>query len=329
MAEDTGAALLAAAGAGDASQVHALLHQGADPGHQGQGGQTPLMAAAAAGDAESVAALLSAGAPWHELDEDGCCAGEYASGSGHVEVVRQLLDWAVRAELVLGAASRRASAAPAPGPQGYLQERATYRDGQLVDAEGEAVMMTWEAPLMREHARILCAAKGRAARVLNVGFGLGIIDGYIAELAPARHTIVEAHPDVLAHMAARGWTRRPGVSVVPGRWQDVIADLGPFDGVFFDTYGEYAEDMREFHAHLPRLLSPGGVYSFFNGLCPDNIFFNMVQGEVVKLELARLGLETQYRAMPMDTSDGSIWKGIRNRYWHLPVYMVPTCTLKA
>lgn len=101
----------------------------------------------------------AAGAPWHELDEDGCCAGEYASGSGHVEVVRQLLDWAVRAELVLGAASRRASAAPAPGPQGYLQERATYRDGQLVDAEGEAVMMTWEAPLMREHARILCAAK--------------------------------------------------------------------------------------------------------------------------------------------------------------------------
>lgn len=53
-----GAALLAAAGAGDASQVHALLHQGADPGHQGQGGQTPLMAAAAAGDGESVAALL-------------------------------------------------------------------------------------------------------------------------------------------------------------------------------------------------------------------------------------------------------------------------------
>lgn len=88
--------------------------------------------------------------------------------------------------------------------------------------------------------------------MLNVGFGLGIIDGYIAELAPARHTIVEAHPDVLAHMAARGWTHRPGVSVVPGRWQDVIADLGPFDGVFFDTYGEYAEDMREFHAHLPR-----------------------------------------------------------------------------
>lgn len=45
--------------------------------------------------------------------------------------------------------------------------------------------------------------------------------------------------------------------------------------------------MRLNPTSLIRLLSPGGVYSFFNGLCPDNIFFNMVQGEVVKLELAR------------------------------------------
>lgn len=130
-------------------------------------------------------------------------------------------------------------------------------------------------------------AQGAAARVLNVGFGLGIIDGYIQELGPAEHVIVEAHPDVLAHMRQTGWEAKPGVRVVAGRWQDVVEQLGPFDGVFFDTYGEYAEDMREFHAHLPRLLAPGGVYSFFNGLCPDNLFFNMVQSELVKTELAR------------------------------------------
>jgi protein arginine N-methyltransferase 2 len=38
-------------------------------------------------------------------------------------------------------------------------------------------------------------------------------------------------------------------------------------GIFFDTYGEYYEDMREFHDHLPKLLKPDGVYSYFNGLC--------------------------------------------------------------
>lgn len=33
--------------------------------------------------------------------------------------------------------------------------------------------------------------------------------------------------------------------------------------------------------------------------------------------------------MPMDASDAAIWQGVRHRYWHLPVYMVPTCRLVA
>lgn len=115
-----------------------------------------------------------AGAPWHDLDEDGYSAGEYASGSGHVAVTRQLLDWAMRAELILGAAARRASAAAPPSDQGYLSERLVYRDGQLLDEQGEAVMMDWEAPLMREHARIICRGK---ARVVRGGDWPGAVEG--------------------------------------------------------------------------------------------------------------------------------------------------------
>lgn len=33
--------------------------------------------------------------------------------------------------------------------------------------------------------------------------------------------------------------------------------------------------------------------------------------------------------MPIDASADSIWEGVKNRYWHLPVYFVPTCTLVA
>ena len=36
-----------------------------------------------------------------------------------------------------------------------------------------------------------------------------------------------------------------------------------------------------------RLLRPGGVYSFFNGLAPDNMFFHLVYGEIARLELGR------------------------------------------
>lgn len=36
-----------------------------------------------------------------------------------------------------------------------------------------------------------------------------------------------------------------------------------------------------------RLLRPGGVYSFFNGLAPDNMFFHLVYGEIARRELGR------------------------------------------
>lgn len=31
----------------------------------------------------------------------------------------------------------------------------------------------------------------------------------------------------------------------------------------------------------------------------------------------------------MDASSDEIWKGVKNKYWHLPMYMVPTCKLPA
>lgn len=77
--------------------------------------------------------------------------------------------------------------------------------------------------------------------MLNVGFGLGIIDTYIQSHNPVKHTIIEAHPDVYAHMLAEGWDKKPGVTIVFGRWQDAVRDgkLEAYDGIFFDTYGEF------------------------------------------------------------------------------------------
>jgi hypothetical protein len=33
-----------------------------------------------------------------------------------------------------------------------------------------------------------------------------------------------------------GWDQKPGVRIVFGRWQDVLPQLGTYDGIFFDTY---------------------------------------------------------------------------------------------
>lgn len=88
--------LLEAARAADVVRVYSLLEQGADPGHQDEeGGVSLLMAAAEAGSAEAVGLLLAAGAPWQAQDKEGYTAGDYASGSRHSAILRQLLDWAV------------------------------------------------------------------------------------------------------------------------------------------------------------------------------------------------------------------------------------------
>ena len=43
-------------------------------------------------------------------------------------------------------------------------------------------------------------------RVLNVGFGMGIIDGALQRRGPGEHVIIEAHPRVYEAMQAAGWT---------------------------------------------------------------------------------------------------------------------------
>jgi hypothetical protein len=107
-------------------------------------------------------------------------------------------------------------------------------DDKLLDDDDRGVMMEWERPLMKAHAGVICQTQGD---VLNVGFGMGIIDGMIQEHSPRSHTIIEAHPAVHARMVADGWDKKEGVTVIFGRWEDVVGGLDrQFDGIFFDTF---------------------------------------------------------------------------------------------
>lgn len=97
-------------------------------------------------------------------------------------------------------------------------------------------------------------------------------------------------------------------------------------GIFFDTYGEYYEDLREFHQHLPVLLKPGGIYSFFNGLCGGNAFFHVVYCHLVSLELQNLGYSTQFIPLPVkDCLGEQVWEGVKQKYWQLDTYYLPVC----
>ncbi|KAJ7958235.1 Ankyrin repeat family protein / methyltransferase-related [Quillaja saponaria] len=248
---------------GDTNKVRALIDSGADVTYFDSDGLNPLMHAAKKGHADVVKTLLSAGAPWNALSPSNISAGDFAMDAGHQEVFEVLVNAGIQAELVLGSIARKENKNGDPSGD-YLDDRVTFSEDKLMDSNSKAVMMAWEKPLMEAHAKAVCSVGGH---ILNIGFGMGLVDTAIQKYAPVTHTIVEAHPEVYERMLRTGWGQKDNVKIIFGRWQDVLSQLETYDGIFFDTYGEYYEDLREFHQHLPVLLKPGGIYSFFNGLC--------------------------------------------------------------
>lgn len=80
---------------------------------------------------------------------------------------------------------------------------------------------------------------------------------------------------------------------------------------------------REFHSLLPKLLKREGLYSYFNGLAADNAFFHAVYCEICKRELAALGLDTQFVALPIQCVDLGVFENVKNKYWQLESYFLP------
>ena len=122
---------------------------------------------------------------------------------------------------------------------------------------------------MQKTVHKLCADHPNSAdglKVLNVGFGLGIvrtatvcsrvstltayhhflqIDSLFQSLStkPSLHVIIEPHPDVLNFMRDQGWYEKEGVKVLEGKWQDFVESdellsIGGFDVIYTDTFSE-------------------------------------------------------------------------------------------
>ncbi|KAL1196456.1 Protein VAPYRIN [Cardamine amara subsp. amara] len=320
--------LCLAAKSGDLKKVQTLINSGADVTHFDNEGLTPLMHAAKIGNAEIVTALLESGAPWNALSPSNLSAGDFAMEAGHQETFDLLLKTGIQSELILGTIARNQTKNEFSN-QEYLQDRVSFSEDKIMDSESKGVMMAWEKPLMEAHAKAICINGGH---ILNVGFGMGLVDTAIQRYNPVKHTIVEAHPEVYKRMIESGWGEKENVKIVFGRWQDVLDKLldddddSGFDGIFFDTYGEYYDDLREFHQNLPRLLKPDGVYSYFNGFCGSNAFFHVVYCNLVTLEIENLGFSSQLIPLPVkDCLGDEVWEGVKQKYWQLDTYYLPVC----
>ena len=205
----------------------------------------------------------------------------------------------------------------------YYEQRLTYtEDGRLLDQDGRAVMMDWEKPIMDKSAEIICRNGGR---VLNVGFGMGIIDTAIENYPIQEHWIIEPHLDVFTKMMDDGWHLKPHVKILHGDWQWFMKYLPKFDGIYIDTWDEEVDD---FHRNVPNMLKPNGIYSYFNNPRGDEKALHMTD---LDHEIFKDICNIEFEELSLDQID-DVYKQTVNGdfYWHpdWKTYYCPVFTLK-
>ncbi|GLB37462.1 putative S-adenosyl-L-methionine-dependent protein-arginine N- methyltransferase that methylates the delta-nitrogen atom of arginine residues to form N5-methylarginine (type IV) in target proteins [Lyophyllum shimeji] len=305
--------------------IEALINSDAPLWYQNEAeGISPLHAAAYMQNTELVRVLIERGAVWNAVDNLKNTAGDIALSFNDLETYMVIRDAGIRAELLLSLLSSKASiqssssvvlreidSSAAGSTEAFLSSNLKF----IKDAYGQdicvlkigdeevGVMMGWEQGIMEDTVRRLCDGHPNAQKlkILNIGFGLGIIDSLFQALAtrPAEHVIIEPHADVLQYIKERGWYDKPGVRILEGKWQDVldsdaIVGVGGFDVIYTDTFSEDYGELRQFFERLPDLLAgPESRFSFFNGLGATNALFYDVYMRIAELHLADVGIDTQ------------------------------------
>lgn len=220
---------------------------------------------------------------------------------------------------------------PNVNSEDYLASDLEYSGDRLLDSDKNAVMMDWETEIMFKSVDKLVGDR-TGLRTMNVGFGMGIVDGAFLAKDPAMHHIIEAHPQVHKRMRENGWYDKPNVTVHEGKWQDILPKLVEegvvLDGIYFDTYAEDYKDLKIFFQdYVIALLDSKGLFGFYNGLGADRQVCYDVYTRIVEIDLFEAGMDTEWidiQVPDLDSKDE--WKGVRHKYWdNVNPYRLPTC----
>jgi guanidinoacetate N-methyltransferase len=146
-------------------------------------------------------------------------------------------------------------------------------DRTQAELTDEEIMEDWQQPMMAAMADIVAENHGD---VLEIGFGRGVSSSMIQDRGVRSHTIIECNDSIVGRFDE--WrTDYPGrdIRMVHGLWQDVLDDLGKFDGIFFHTYplneSEFVEQIGEsttfadhFFPHAAAHLVDGGIFTYLS-----------------------------------------------------------------
>jgi len=156
----------------------------------------------------------------------------------------------------------------------------TFEDDKILtedDYHNMEVMMAWEAPIMEKSAEYICESKGD---ILEIGFGMGICAEYIQSQGVNSHTIVEIHPQIIEKLKI--WADgKSNVTIVEGDWSSV--DLGTYDGIFLDTFGD--DNLDKFKDFVSSKAKSGAKVTYWNNYeREDNQHdFSSIDHEVISI----------------------------------------------
>lgn len=135
------------------------------------------------------------------------------------------------------------------------------------------IMEDWQIPLMQAMAERVTERRGS---VLEIGFGRGVASTMIQDCGVDSHTVIECNDSIVGrfHEWKKDFPQRD-ISLVHGLWQEVLGNLGLFDGIFFHTYplneSEFIEQIAEsttfadhFFPHASQHLVEGGVFTYLS-----------------------------------------------------------------
>lgn len=132
---------------------------------------------------------------------------------------------------------------------------------------GQAVMESWEKPLMETFAEVVCRKGGR---VLEVGFGLHLAADRIQTLEIDEHIVIEANNDVYKKLEEWAVDQKHRVTCMQGLWQDQIKLIedNSLDGILYDTYPLNVEEQHIHQFNFLKVawkkLKVGGIMTYCN-----------------------------------------------------------------
>ena len=129
------------------------------------------------------------------------------------------------------------------------------------DSGKHQVMMEWEKPYMEKCIEYL----EPSGCVLEIGFGLGYSANKLCSYQNiTSYTVIECCPEVWKQFdlfKEKIKVARPElkVTIIKGRWEDVLCEGGIFDSIFFDDYNGSIthESVNRFNKFLYMLISNG------------------------------------------------------------------------